>query len=1380
MAATPVVMLLLVWLSCLPGITAVQAPPPRGLRGLIPAPKDLATFDGDRGGGGGSDSTTNVDPGETQQFHDAFTKYSTPSPALAPRGRPDDGSASRNEDNGDFILIVAIVCSCAVLALSVGVAFYWCLRRKLGGDGRTKEVVGSDGSRPGRVRRDRSFPRIFPRAFLPISIFSSAWATAEDDGEDCSVEAINGTNPMLSESREAQERGRASWSGSKAVSGESAAESGWEGGGAGAGTVGPELGERSDGGESDSDGDGSSNSSPENERGGDKRRGSLYPGQHHRDDLRPPSSTLPVPSFPLPHRRIPSADRVAAVTPESEAGLPRAGTRRIDDRIGRSSGGRDTASTNLRLELGRPGKSPSGDRPSSSPGTPVASRESPKVANSPTGSRAICSFSQGTSAMLKASGLNFLKNSRRFSLRTSPVAEGGGGGHIENAELYRKSASSPPSPRTLSRKQKLCKRSTQAFSREDRGRTSSLPPTPRSQCTHENGPAPSHLPPDSRGNHHNHHHHHHHHRHHRRGTSGGGRCSADRRRPTAVGRGSSYSPPPSRQLGRRVTHVARTSNKSRRAAWRGESAGGVERGGGRHGGAGAGAGAGGKGESYWGKPGVQQQQQTPAGSGSCSSSEGTGASIARAADELTHASIVPAVRDAAALVARLAKLAGKETAGPGVSSIGGGDRGHCRSSSRDREQEGWVGWCRSIVQTLERAGQVLGQATAHDGQAERVLMEDIKENISEMSEIMQLYESRSCSAVEASLSALCGRRKGQVDVAINAAVSRLQLIMKIRAGYSLEAEASDSRPQKPRRSSREILAEATWRRRQQRLDQVEIRASEVKIMEDELLGKGKGAGGGGGGGGSSSNSSSGLGPGGTLSTAVYLANCNGLNAAVKVFLLKAGAPELDTPGGHHCSRRRCRHDGARAGCGFQKKLGRPGGAAAKNGGMHEEDEEIERMFGEAEADGDDGRRHAALVREVATLKRLRNPRIVTLYGAVRGGTTTGGGGGDPLLLAMELLPGGSLRQRLQRSTSRRRGGPLPLSWKALRGIVKDVCAGMAFLHGESFVHGGLSSTNVLLDAKGRAKISDLGALLRTPAYTPPRLEAGEGPVGSIGTRVRYTAPEVLDGRDATLESDVYAFGMLVLECLTRELPWASAVTDVRALAWAVTRGDRPEVPRGVPRDLVALVRACWAHDPLARPALDLLLADLSSEIGVFRGGGGGGGGARSDDGAVVVAARTPDGRERVSTGGGRHGGGAVALVTEARARRSTLTGEASGVGRRHASPSPGRGDAARRSHQQREGPGTPTGEGTASMPSRRAGSGGGGGGGGGGEGRGGAGRMQKKAGDPRDTLPLVRRLHGDPARGGVAISRHVSRTGSSLSTSTTGCAPAEMDSLHMK
>lgn len=90
------------------------------------------------------------------------------------------------------------------------------------------------------------------------------------------------------------------------------------------------------------------------------------------------------------------------------------------------------------------------------------------------------------------------------------------------------------------------------------------------------------------------------------------------------------------------------------------------------------------------------------------------------------------------------------------------------------------------------------------------------------------------------------------------------------------------------------------------------------------------------------------------------------------------------------------------------------------------------------------------------MTRLRSPHTVALYGAVTSRS-------DQLIMVMELLSGGDLRGLLKRAE-----GPLPVA--QARRIVGDICAGMAFLHSKSTIHGDLKSPNVLLDGAGRAKV----------------------------------------------------------------------------------------------------------------------------------------------------------------------------------------------------------------------------------------------------------------------------------------------------------------------
>lgn len=85
-----------------------------------------------------------------------------------------------------------------------------------------------------------------------------------------------------------------------------------------------------------------------------------------------------------------------------------------------------------------------------------------------------------------------------------------------------------------------------------------------------------------------------------------------------------------------------------------------------------------------------------------------GAAVAQAAEALALAAVVPAVRDAAGLVAKLARLSAEEV-GPRLSGGGG--------SAKRRGR--WVRWCTAVVQTLERAKRVLGQVrerASGDGQ----------------------------------------------------------------------------------------------------------------------------------------------------------------------------------------------------------------------------------------------------------------------------------------------------------------------------------------------------------------------------------------------------------------------------------------------------------------------------------------------------------------------------------------------------------------------------------------------------------------------------------------------------------------------------------------
>eukprot|EP00903_Cladosiphon_okamuranus_P015102 g13969.t1 len=219
----------------------------------------------------------------------------------------------------------------------------------------------------------------------------------------------------------------------------------------------------------------------------------------------------------------------------------------------------------------------------------------------------------------------------------------------------------------------------------------------------------------------------------------------------------------------------------------------------------------------------------------------------------------------------------------------------------------------------------------------------------------------------------------------------------------------------------------------------------------------------------------------------------------------------------------------------------------------------------------------AFLRELEAMIRLRNPHIVNVHGAITSLP-------DRLVLVLELLSGGDLRNML-------RSAEEPLPEEQCRQIFRDICTGMAFLHSKKTVHGDLKSANILLDGRGRAKIGDFGTSRWTQnteqstglaTYT-----ATAGPSAPIS--FAWTAPEVWDKKGNSKASDVYSFGMVAWEVLTRQTPWADQAQPRDIYLRVVIHGDRPTIPVDCPADIAAMLGGCWTQEPDERPTFRALL-----------------------------------------------------------------------------------------------------------------------------------------------------------------------------------------------
>ncbi|KAF8110694.1 hypothetical protein N665_0079s0013 [Sinapis alba] len=188
--------------------------------------------------------------------------------------------------------------------------------------------------------------------------------------------------------------------------------------------------------------------------------------------------------------------------------------------------------------------------------------------------------------------------------------------------------------------------------------------------------------------------------------------------------------------------------------------------------------------------------------------------------------------------------------------------------------------------------------------------------------------------------------------------------------------------------------------------------------------------------------------------------------------------------------------------------------------------------------------------EVELLSRLRSPYLLALLGYCSDSSHK--------LLVYEFMANGGLQEHLYPS-NRSGSVPLRLDWETRMRIALEAAKGLEYLHEQvspPVIHRDFKSSNILLDRNFHAKVSDFG-LAKVGSD-----KAG----GHVSTRVLgtqgYVAPEYALTGHLTTKSDVYSYGIVLLELLTGRVPvdMKRATGEGVLVSWALPQlADRDKV-----------------------------------------------------------------------------------------------------------------------------------------------------------------------------------------------------------------------------
>ena len=198
---------------------------------------------------------------------------------------------------------------------------------------------------------------------------------------------------------------------------------------------------------------------------------------------------------------------------------------------------------------------------------------------------------------------------------------------------------------------------------------------------------------------------------------------------------------------------------------------------------------------------------------------------------------------------------------------------------------------------------------------------------------------------------------------------------------------------------------------------------------------------------------------------------------------------------------------------------------------------------------------AAFLKEASIVAQLDHPKIIRCEGICSKE--------EPIYVLFEFLKYGNLHEYLQRGEGR------DVHFLDLVSLAVQIASGMTYLERQQYIHCDLSASSVVVGEGKVCKIRNFSKARRATSYKlPPR----------TSVPIRWTAPEVFATNEYTIKADVWAFGVVMHEIVTRGGRPYNNMTNEETLK-AVQSGYRMPQPAKCPQGLYDLMLKCWQAEP---------------------------------------------------------------------------------------------------------------------------------------------------------------------------------------------------------